>query len=56
MSIYNGYCIGNGRCSECPFWALEGKDGCRCLETNQDVYNYVLSREINKGCPIIEGK
>lgn len=56
MSIYNGYCIGNGRCSECPFWALEGKDGCRCLETNQDVYNYVLSREINKGCPIIEEK
>lgn len=56
MSIYKGYCIGNGRCNECPFWVFEGKDECRCLETNQDVYNFVLSREVNKGCPIIEEK
>ena len=53
MSIYNGYCIGSGRCSECPLCVPEDKDGARCLETNQDVYNYLLSREINKNCPIV---
>lgn len=56
MSIYNGYCIGNGRCIECPFVIPEDKDGYRCGISNQDTYYYMLSREVNKGCPIIEEK
>ena len=45
----------DGRCGGCPFWIWNyNEDECRCVETNQDVRNYVLNGHINKKCPFIQ--